>query len=60
MKVLGVCRRNHLEGNALAGCEERALAGISYMSPLGLRTPKDRNGCELIMDFNHSSSTSGG
>ena len=43
-------KRNHSEGNALAGFEERALGGISYLASLGPRTPTDRNGCELTMD----------
>lgn len=42
-----------MEGNgclvhtALTGWDERAIAGPSYMSSLGLRNPKDGNGCKL-------------
>lgn len=46
--------------NALAGYDERAIAGTSYMSSLGLRNPKDENGCKLTTDFNHCSSISRG
>lgn len=38
---------------ALAGCEEKALAGTSYTASLDLRTPKDGNGYELTEDFSH-------
>lgn len=53
-------KRNHSEGNALAGFVERALGGISYLASQGPRTPTDRNGCELTMDFHPCFSMSRG
>lgn len=36
-----------LAHTALAGCEEKALAGTSYTASLDLRTLKDRTGYEV-------------